>query len=325
MNASVGFDVQTLSPTYRVIMGMPGGSSAIEIAGRLGMDESILDDALQRVQREDRALEQMLTELQEKRRRLDEDSARIAVLKTEAEYAAREAAAVADRLSRTEREERMRVKKKWTDELLRARAHIQTVLETLKQEQTLAKTKEAKQQLGELDEQVRKQLMPPEASIPLEQLQAGDQVEITSLGTTGTLLESPEGKKRVRLRVGDTDMSVASSLLVASATGSGESEPRRGVKPSVPRAVMLPKQHEEPSTALDLRGKAADEAIDLTLTALDRAAMAGSPTLHIIHGHGTGRLKSSLRSYLKDSPYVSSFRPGERTEGGDGVTIVKLK
>ena len=73
MNASVGFDVQTLSPTYRVVMGLPGGSSAIEIAGRLGMDESILDDALQRVQREDRALEQMLADLQSKQRRLDED------------------------------------------------------------------------------------------------------------------------------------------------------------------------------------------------------------------------------------------------------------
>ena len=76
---------------------------------------------------------------------------------------------------------------------------------------------------------------------------------------------------------------------------------------------------------LDLRGKTADEALELTVSALDRAALAGVPVLRIIHGHGTGRLKAALRGYLKDSPYVGTFRAGERPEGGDGVTIVELK
>jgi DNA mismatch repair protein MutS2 len=325
MDASVGFDVQTLSPTYRVMMGIPGGSSAIEIAGRLGMDETILDEALQRVQREDRALEQMLTELQDTQRRLDEETEKIALLKAETERAAQEAREVADRLRSTEREERKQVKKKWTDELLRARAEIHTVLEGLKQEQSLSKAKEAKLQLEQVDEVVRKQLAHSEARIPLEQLQAGDQVEIAHLGTSGTLLESPRGKKRVRLRVGDADMSVAAALLVASenATGPSKAAPTGGV--ALSRSVILPVHSEQASIALDLRGTAADEAIDRTLAALDRAALAGSPSLRIIHGHGTGRLKTTLRAYLKDSPYVSSFRPGERAEGGDGVTIVKLK
>jgi DNA mismatch repair protein MutS2 len=325
MNASVGFDVQTLSPTYRVVMGMPGGSSAIEIAGRLGMDETILDEALQRVQREDRALERMLTELQETQRRLEEETEKIALLKAETKRAAQEAGEVADRLRSTEREERKRVKKKWTDELLRARAEIHTVLQGLKQEQSLSKAQEAKLQLEQVDEGVRKQLAHSEARIPLEQLQVGDQVEIAHLGTSGTLLESPRGKKRVRLRVGDADMSVAAALLVASenATRPSKAAPAAGV--ALSRSVILPVPSEQASIALDLRGTTADEAIDRTLAALDRAALAGSPSLRIIHGHGTGRLKTTLRAYLKDSPYVSSFRPGERSEGGDGVTIVKLK
>jgi DNA mismatch repair protein MutS2 len=321
MNASVGFDVQTLAPTYRVMMGMPGGSSAIDIAGRLGMDETILDDALQRVQREDRALEQMLAELHDARRRLEEDSARIAGLKAEMERAAHEAADVADRLARTERDEHKRAKKKWTDELLRARAAIRTIMENLKQEQTLLKVKQAKQQLGALDEVLRTQSATGEKRLPLDQLQIGDRVDIAGLGTSGTLLESPKGKKRLRIRVGDADMSVATSLLVAS----GEAEPARAAPAPRCRPATGLAQAEGSSTTLDLRGKAADEAIDLTLAALDRAALAGSPNLHIIHGHGTGRLKTILRAYLKDSPYVSSFRPGERAEGGDGVTIVQLK
>ncbi|MEP6887452.1 MAG: endonuclease MutS2 [Nitrospirales bacterium] len=325
MNASVGFDVQTLSPTYRVMMGMPGGSSAIEIAGRLGMDETILDEALQRVQREDRALEQMLTELQDTQRRLDEDTARIGVLKAETERAVQEAAEVADRLRSTEREEQKRVRKKWTDELLRARAEIHTVMESLKQEQSLSKAKQARLHLGQVDAVIRQQLAQSEERIPLEQLQAGDRVEIAHLGTAGTLLESPRGKKRVRLRVGEADMSVAASLLVASEAASGSSKVPQAAGVAVTQSVALPVPSGEASIALDLRGAAADEAIDRTLAALDRAALAGSPSLRIIHGHGTGRLKTTLRAYLKDSPYVSSFRPGERAEGGDGVTIVTLK
>ena len=325
INACVGFDVQTLSPTYRVMMGMPGGSSAIEIAGRLGMDETILEEALQRVQREDRALEQMLMELHDTQRRLADDTARIALLRAETERAAQEAAEIADRVRSTEREEQKRLKKKWTDELLRARAEIHTILEGLKQEQSVSKAKQAKLQLGDVDEMINRQLAQPEARIPLEQLQAGDRVEIAHLGTTGTLLESPKGKKRVRLRAGDADMSVAASLLVASEESSGRSKVPRVPGAAVSRSVTLPVHSEEAFIALDLRGTAADEAIDRTLAALDRAALAGSPNLRIIHGHGTGRLKTSLRAYLKNSPYVSSFRPGERAEGGDGVTIVTLK
>lgn len=320
MNASVGFDVQTLSPTYRVMMGIPGGSSAIEIAGRLGMDESILDDAWQRVHREDRALEHMLTDLQDKQRRLEEDTARITVLRAEMEQAAQEASEVADRLRTTEREERARVKKKWSEELRRARTHVESIVETLKAEQTIVKTKEAKQRLGELDHEIGHQWGSSGERISLERLQAGDRVEIAGLGSVGTLLEAPQGKKRIRVRVGETDMSVAASLLVASHDG-----PKTGIPTGISPSVSLPCHAHEPSAVLDLRGKSADEALDLTLAALDRATLGGIPSLHIIHGHGTGRLKTAIRAYLKDSPYVATFRSGERSEGGDGVTIVLMK
>ena len=78
-------------------------------------------------------------------------------------------------------------------------------------------------------------------------------------------------------------------------------------------------------TVVDVRGKAADEALDEVVAALDRATLAAAPFLRIIHGHGTGKLKASLRDYLKDSPYVTEFRAGDRAEGGDGVTIATLR
>ena len=123
-------------------------------------------------------------------------------------------------------------------------------------------------------------------------------------------------------------MSVASSRLVGLAR---QAEPaRREEKPSpIPSAnrdVYRSSGGERlEDSVLDLRGRAADEALDLTIAALDQAVLSGTPWLRLIHGHGTGRLKATLRDYLKGSPYVAQFRPGERGEGGDGVTIVELK
>ncbi len=326
MNASVEFDVSTLSPTYRLIMGMPGKSSAIEIAGRLGMDEAILDHALGLLDREDRALEQMLGDLQDTQRRLDEDRARIGELKAEAERSARETSEVADRLRHSEREERKSVKKKLTDELLRARAQVQDILDGLKGERTLIKAREAKQRLAEIEEQARARLAPPGESASIEQLKAGDRIELVSLGLTGVLLEPPQGKKRVRVRVGETDMSVAVTGLVGLVGTPGEEDSRLS-RSSRPARSLRPAETDDRDapTVVDVRGKSAEEALDSTISALDRAALAGAPFLRIIHGHGTGRLRTALRDYLKVSPYVSNFRAGERAEGGDGVTIVELK
>ncbi len=325
-NASLEFDVSTLSPTYRLIMGVPGGSSAIEIAGRLGLDDDILEHALQLIKREDRLLEQVLEDLQEKQRRLHQDEETIAGLKAEAEESAREAREIADRLRVSEREEKKGMKRKLTEDLLRARAEVQAILEELKRDRTLIKAKEAKRQLAEVDARVSARLGPAMETVPVEQLDAGGRVEIGGLGTTGVLLEAAKGKRRVRVRVGDREISVAVSQLLGLSPGEGE--PHRVHQASVPSrsAIELPARLEtDEALIVDLRGKTAEDALDETIKALDRAATGGLPWIRLIHGHGTGRLKTTLRDYLKSSPYVARFRPGDKTEGGDGVTIVELR
>jgi DNA mismatch repair protein MutS2 len=321
-NASVEFDVPTLSPTYRLLLGMPGGSSAIEIAGRLGMDPALLQAARRILETEDQALEVMLADLQETRLHLSRELEQAGAARRDAENLQAEAQALLARLESTEREERRSIKKKLMDELLRARAEIQGTLESLKQERTAAKAKEAKQRLAELAQTTRRELEPADEPIPTERLQVGDRVEILTLGTVGTLLESPVGKKRVRLRVGEGEVSVAVAQLAGRAISPGEQSDqpisgRRQVSPIAP--------DREVEEVLDVRGQTADEALDHLIARLDQAMVAGGPRLRIIHGHGTGRLKAVLREYLKGSPYVASFRPGHQSEGGDGVTIVELK
>ncbi len=325
-NASVEFNIATLSPTYRLILGMPGGSSAIDIAGRLGMEEAILEEAGRLVDSKDRAVEHLMDDLQETRRRLDEEARRIVEFLAEAEAAARVQRELAERLAGAEKETRKTVRKKLTDELLRARAEVQAVVEDLKTDKRLVKAREAKERLQAIEQAMHSCLAQAGDYRPVGNLQAGERVEVMGLGTVGVLLESPSGKKRVRILAGEAEMSVEVSRLAGLAEGVGEAELQASRGKKQAGAVREPSlRMQEASTVLDVRGKSAEEALDTLLACLDQASLAGALTVRIIHGHGTGRLKQVLREYLKGSPYVAAFRPGERAEGGDGVTVVNLK
>ncbi|RPH79586.1 MAG: hypothetical protein EHM80_07490 [Nitrospiraceae bacterium] len=267
-------------------------------------------------------METMLHDLQATQRRLADDLARAVEARREAEQAEQRAKAQLAHLEETEREAQKGLKRKLNEQFSRARAEVQATVDAVKGEQKLIKAKAAKQRLIELEAQTRAELTPPGALIPLEQLRVGDQVEISGLGMTGMLLEPPQGKKRVRVKVGEGELLATVANLVGLARGQAtrpplSSSPRRV---SSGGGLRLDEQ-----TVVDVRGKAVDEALDDVVAALDRATLAGAPFLRIIHGHGTGKLKASLRDYLKDSPYVEAFRVGDRAEGGDGVTIVKLR
>ena len=327
-NASVEFDVERLAPTYRLFMGIPGGSSALEIAARLGMEQSLVEDARTRLRSEDRRLEQLMVDLQRAQRRLDEDAERIQRARTEAEQAAAEAKALQAHMEQVEQEARKGLKKKLGEQFQRARAEVQATVDSLKREQKLIKAKETKERLRELETHTRQELVPACQSIPLEQLRVGDMVEIAGLGVTGSLLELPQGKKRVRIKVGEGELLATVSNLVGVANESSSVVPTGTPSERVDRTRQLSTGGGlglDEQTVVDVRGQAADEALDQVVAALDRATLDGAPVLRIIHGHGTGRLKLVLRDYLRDSPYVMGFRPGDRTEGGDGVTIAKLR
>lgn len=323
-NASVGFDLETLTPTYQLSMGVPGGSSAIDIAGRLGMDSAVLDAARQKLHTDDRRVERLLVDLQAKQRQLTADLAQAVQARTEAEAAAEEAKARLAKLEATEQEQRKGIKKKLQEQFSRARAEVQATLDEVKREQKLVKAKEAKERLVRLEAEAQADLGPHVEQIPVEQLESGDQVEIGGLGMTGKLLESPQGKKRVRVKVGEGE------LLATVANLVGISREREAPQPAVPisRTPLGGGErsyHVETPAVVDVRGQAVDEAVDQVLAALDRATLEGAHSLRIIHGHGTGKLKSTLRTYLKSSAYVAHLRAGERHEGGDGVTIVTIR
>jgi DNA mismatch repair protein MutS2 len=274
--------------------------------------------------KDDRLLEQMLNDLHAKQRQLTDDLARAVHARTEAEEAARQAKEQLACLESTEREQRKGIKKKLQEQFSRARAEVQATVDAVKREQKLIKAKEARQRLVELEAQTSADFTPTGKPIPLEQLNKGDQVEIGGLGMTGFLLEAPQGKKRVRIKVGEGEVLAAVANLIGlthcAEPIANAPPPSQRYTPSGPRSY-----HADDQTIIDVRGKAADDALDEIVAALDRATLAGVPLVRVIHGHGTGRLKSVLRNYLRDSPYVEDFRPGDRSEGGDGVTVARLR
>ncbi len=324
VNASVEFDVVRLAPTYRLIQGVPGGSSAIEIAGRLGMDAALLDCARECLRTDDLALERLLNDLQHKQRQAAEELERVEALRRETEEAAREAARVADQLRESEAAERRLAKKKVAEDAQRARAAIQTALDEFKRDRSAERARAAKARIAEVESELAA-AAPPAPGVPLESLAAGDEVEVVGLGRRGILLEAPAGKARVRVRMGTADMSVPLCGLAGLSRGGAPTSAAGRVSGTSGARHWAAGPTVEPDLVVDVRGLAADEALDAVIARLDEAVMGGAPWLRIIHGHGTGKLKAAIRDYLRTSPYVAVFRPGDRSEGGDGVTMVELK
>jgi DNA mismatch repair protein MutS2 len=256
------------------------------------------------------------------RRTLDEDARRIAALLAEAESSARMQKALAAQQAETEKETRKTARRKITEELLKARVEVQAVLDELKTDRKLVKAREARERLSAIEGAMQSQLAQAGDYRPVSELKAGDRVEVTNLGAAGVLLENPAGKKRVKVRMGEKEVSVSVSVLAGLAEGGEEAAQGKKTTGMVRRPPM---QIQEASTVVDVRGRTAEEAREALVACLDQALLDGIPVVRIIHGHGTGRLRQVLRDYLKESPYVSAFRPGERAEGGDGVTVVNLR
>ncbi|MBQ27554.1 MAG: hypothetical protein CMH81_05370 [Nitrospiraceae bacterium] len=328
LNASAEFDVPTLSPTYRVLFGIPGGSSAIDIAGRLGMDETLLEDALNRAKQgttseDEQAMTRIVDELQQRQRWLEEELTRAQAAREESERLAHVQQEAATKIQEAERELKKDVRRKVLEEFAVAKRRMHQLLEKTKKEKAPAEIRRAKKQLATIESETIDHFSDPLSRVPLDQLRAGDQVEIKPLGVVGTLCEPPQPNCRVRVRIGERELSVDVNHLggrVKTASGEHDLRLRAVIHEPFLRGAIDPS-----SENLDVRGKFADDALCEMVNFLDQVSLTNAHFVRVIHGHGTGKLKQVLREYLQGSPYVESFRPGDRHEGGDGVTIVGLK
>lgn len=319
-NASMEFDVETLAPTFRLTIGLPGRSNAFAIATRLGLERALVERARANVSQSDAELETLLAQLKKAREETLREQARAAT--------AREAAEKASKQTRRELAETQRQR----GEILRhtreqARAELEAArgeLKRLKQEwreipATRDASKRAAHELDALENTLAAKLPSPEpqrsaAARAVERIVVGDQVYVPSLNQHGQVVAV--GSELI-VQVGAFRVNLPPAQVELQPRAAPVTEPRSQTR------VVLP-EVDSPGIEVHLRGMRADEALEKLEKYLDRAYLAGLPFVRIVHGKGTGALRKLARDFLQGSPLVASFQTAEPNEGGEGVTLAKL-
>ncbi|MBC1681977.1 endonuclease MutS2 [Listeria welshimeri] len=321
-NASVEFNVETLSPTYKLLIGVPGRSNAFDISRRLGLSENIITEARSLVDTESADLNDMISSLEEKRN----------LAETEYEEA-RELARGADALLKDLQKEitnyyqqkdklMEQAREKAANIVTKAEVEAEEIIHELRTMQLngAAGIKEhelidAKTRLGKAKPKTINKTIPQAPKQKPHVFQVGDNVRVLSLGQKGTLLNKISDKEW-NVQIGIIKMKIKTTDL-------------EYIQPETPKKQrIITSVHSSDSPAkseLDLRGERYEDALQKVDKYLDEALLAGYPQVAIIHGKGTGALRTGVTEYLKNHRMVKSIRFGAAAEGGNGVTIVEFK
>ncbi len=324
-NASVEFDPETLEPTYRLRLGAAGSSSATAVAARMGMPSRVLERASALLEREDRQLDRVLTELATSRAALERERREAGELRAESESARDAYRHKLERLQER-RDELFAAMRGELDHAFReAHAEVAGVIRELQRKGTARDAAEARERLLALEARAREaqQDAAPEARaaarpVDWRRARAGDPVEVPG-GRRGVLVALPDRRGRATVQVGAAKLSLPADRLSAAAGGPAR-PPASRVRVDAPRPV-------DAASRCDLRGLRVAEALERLAGVLDAAAAAGLPEVAIVHGIGGGALLRAVREHLSESPYVVRFEAGdpERGEpGGAGVTVARL-
>ncbi len=325
-NASCEFDVDSLRPTYKLLIGIPGRSNAFAISSRLGLPEHIVSSARNLVGSDDRRFEDVLREIEEKRQDMELRRREANADRRAAEVARQEAERRREGLER-EREKIMEQARQQARELLedarRTADTIQEELRRMRKEKRLEGENRAEmnRRLNEAERKLRGPKPQEEVHEPPKDLKPGETVELMNLGgTAGTVLSAPDKDGRCRVQAGILQLTVPVAQLRRSRKKQDQPPAQRYLGKSRDELRALSAR-----TELDLRGMTADEALLELDQFLDGAVLAGLNTVSVIHGKGTGALRTAVQQALRSHRQVAGFRLGRYGEGETGVTIVQLR
>jgi DNA mismatch repair protein MutS2 len=326
-NASVEFDVETLSPTYHLSIGLPGRSNALAIATRLGLSEDIIKRAREYVGTAGVEMENLLEGLQSERAAAADERFQLSMERAEAEHQRREA-----QRQREETEvERARILNEARAQARREVEAVQAELARLRtqarnphlSDERLAALRQRARRLEERTTLTQAPARSPAAAPENEReegaLAVGDTVYVRSMGQRGELLSAPDAR-------GEAEVQVGSLKLRVNASDLDRLSKRQARANETPSRIATPTRtpEEAPDLQLDLRGWRVEDALGEVETYLDNAALSGLSFVRLLHGKGTGALRQAIRQQLARNPLVKSFASAAPNDGGDGVTIVTL-
>ncbi|SFP66869.1 endonuclease MutS2 [Caldicoprobacter faecalis] len=329
-NASMEFDVETLSPTFRLLIGVPGKSNAFQISRRLGLKEDIIEKAREFLTQEDIRFEDLISDLEYNRTKAREEREKAIKYLKEVE---KERQRLAERESELE-SARQQILRKAREEarmiLRQAKEEADQIIKELNRLSQVAAEKERnraieqyrmklKQSLDRLDDELsREARQSQEHNESVREVRLGETVYISTLGQKGQVLTLPDDNGEITVQVGIMKVAVKLSDIRRVDEGDDAATAVMSAKKPSPRMTAV-------SPEIDLRGQTVDEALLNVDKYLDDAFLAGLKQVTIIHGKGTGALREGIHQYLRHHPHVSSFRLGKYGEGESGVTIVELK
>ena len=336
-NGSCEFDVQSLRPTYRLLIGVPGRSNAFAISERLGMSHDVIERAQQLVSGENRSFEHVLETLEESRAEYETKTKEAEALKQEADKAREKAQSYKDsieELRKKELEKAQQQAERIIDQAKRSAYALMNELEELKKQgdKTADKAeliRRAKQQMrrsmGEFDEitnPIVSQVDPDEPYVLPRQLQVGDEVLVVDMGKTATVTALADKKGEIEVTAGIIKLRTPLSNLRLQEKKQAPQKASRAVpKKTESEFHVAGGQRNE----CDLRGMNVEEGILELERHIDRCMRQGLDELTVIHGKGTGVLRKGIQDFLRKNKYVKSYRLGTYGEGESGVTVVTLK
>lgn len=329
-NASCEFDVETLRPTYHLLIGIPGKSNAFAIAGKLGLPDFIIEDAKTRLTEQDESFEDLLTDLETSRRTIEKEQETIASYKREIERLKQETEKKQEKLE----EQRDRILREANEKAHAILAEAkETADETMRNFHKFGKANISASEMERERERLRKKMestrsgMIKEPAKPKKEykpsdFKLGESVKVLSMNINGTVASLPDNKGNLTVQMGilRSQVNISDLEIIDEKPAYLKKTTPAGGKGKIKMSKSL-----SVSTEINLLGKTVDEAIAELDKYLDDASLAHLSSVRIVHGKGTGALRKGIHQYLRRQKHVRSFRLGEFGEGDAGVTIAELK
>ena len=328
-NACCEFDVQSLRPTYRLLIGVPGKSNAFAISKKLGLSDNIINDASRRLDSEDIKFEDLVTDLvtiEREREELNEYKAQIAQLKSELTKKTERLDERTDNIIRKANEEAARIlkdAKEYADKTINAmNKHGMTVKELEKHRSAIREKMNKRQEKLKIEPANN---ISEHKAHDISEFKVGMHVKVLTMNVIGTVSQIHKNKNQVTVLVGSlsTKMDIKNLAILKGYKDPAETSSKpKGAGGS---GKIKMSKSSSVSSEINLLGYTVDEAIAVLDKYLDDAYIARIPQVRIVHGKGTGALRSGITSYLHEVPYIKEFRLGQIGEGAEGVTIVTFK
>lgn len=332
VNASLEFDIKTLRPTYKLTLGLPGRSNALLIAQKLGLAQSIIDSARAEINPLDLRADKLLDDIRKERNRTSREREKLEKARAKLEAETRELEKRLEKIEDERRETLAKARAEGELEVAVLKRNIDSLKAQLKKaSQPLQAIKAIEQKMEKIEEKVEQPVERKTLNVErltFNEMKLGEKVIVGSLNAEGVVTALGESDAEVqigtvRMRARLSDLMRKSQGQVESKVESNALSASKGRKSDVERSTLNVKA--SPGMEVDLRGLMAEDALDKMEKYLEQAFLAGLPWVRIIHGKGTGRLRQAVRDALRGHEYVKSFEEGGDKEGGEGVTVAKMK